>query len=614
MLLTGCGPTASDGSSGTSATGGSTVESRPADGSTDQKITYLTSTSPNGVTVQSPDESCLNTVDASQFGMDAGSEDNTDAFNLVLAYCAAFPNTKMVIPKGVYRFNSAEMLKLKEAKNVLIDAQGSEFIFRDIGLFRLSDCDTVEIRNLVIDWDWDYYRPANLVKVVDVGWNYADFEFTEVDSIQASDVVFETMNQFDPDTLTPGCAGGKEYFLTQLTTSKVENVSANVLRAYDMPILGSLNAGEYYLVRNYSCKSHAFDTSSSQNITYRNVTIYGSPGMGFVFGMGSGHIKLDGCVIGLRPGEENKRRLSTQADGVHCLNTSGHIWIENCDFSFMGDDGTNIHDNVGLLTSSVDSKTVVCQSNLLCEVGDTIEFLENSYAPTGVTAVITGKTAAGSDSIRLTFDKELPDSIQEGCILKNTKYDSSYYYIANNYYHENRARGILAQASQGLITGNKFFRTQGAAILVITDIAQGLWSEGTGVDTLTVSNNTFERCNVGNWTALIDIHTSIFGQSSEYPVMKNLLFENNTFIDFPSELFNITSADQVTIRGNSIQNPTNLLNGQPSRGGIRLQTSSNITISGNTYHASAHMQKSCMEPEVLAKVEGLKVSDNTWKE
>ena len=77
------------------------------------------------------------------------------------------------------------MLKLKEAKNVLIDAQGSEFIFRDIGLFRLSDCDTVKIRNLVIDWDWDYYRPANLVKVVDVGWNYVDFEFTEVDSIQA---------------------------------------------------------------------------------------------------------------------------------------------------------------------------------------------------------------------------------------------------------------------------------------------------------------------------------------------------------------------------------------------------------------------------------------------
>ena len=131
------------------------METKPADGSTDQEITYLTSTSPNGVTVQSPDESCLNTVDASQFGMDVGSEDNTDAFNLVLACCAAFPNTKMVIPKGVYRFNSAEMLKLKEAKNVLIDAQGSEFIFRDIGLFRLSDCDTVEIRNLVIDWDWD---------------------------------------------------------------------------------------------------------------------------------------------------------------------------------------------------------------------------------------------------------------------------------------------------------------------------------------------------------------------------------------------------------------------------------------------------------------------------
>lgn len=574
-----------------------------------QVISYLTSTSPNGVTVRAPKESCLKQVDAAQFGMDVKSSDNSSAFNMALAYCSMFPNTKLVIPKGVYYFNSSDMLNLKNAKNILIDGQGSEFIFRNTGLFRLADCDTVEICNLVIDWDWNYSRPANLVKVIGTGRDYIDFEFVEVENIQASDVVFETMNQFDAETLTPGCANGKEYFSAQLQHTKQENIAANVIRVYDMSI--SVNEGEYYLVRNFSYKSHAFDTSSSQNITYKNITIYSAPGMGFVFGLGSGHIKLDGCVIGLRPNTEKNRHISTQVDAVHCLNTSGNIWIENCDFSFMGDDGTNIHDNVGLIESIENGKTLICQNTFLCEVGDKITFLKDSFEPTYITATITAKTGSGT-TIKLSFDKDLSGKVKSGYIAQNTKYNSGSYYIANNYYHENRARGILAQASNGLITGNRFFRTQGAAILVVTDISTGLWSEGTGVDTLTVSKNTFNRCNVNNWTALIDIHTNINGTASAYPVMKNLIFEKNVFSDFPGELFHISSAETVIIRDNTIKNPTYLLNGQSTRGGISIQLASDILISNNTYYASAYMQKSCINPNVSATVKNTSFSGNQW--
>lgn len=586
-----------------------TSTTKKATTSTGKAMTYTTSTSPNGVTVRAPKDENLKVIDATVFGMSTASKDNSDAFTLALAYASEFPNSKIVIPKGVYQFNPSRTMTMKGATNVVIDGQGSEFIFRNQYLFYFSDCETVEVRNLVIDWDWDYYRPANLMKVINKTGSYIDFELPQVDTIDVSTIEFYTMNQYDPETLTPGVAGGRE-FHGPLSLSKIESLGGNKIRVHGLAGMGSMNVGEVYLTRNYACKAHCFETSNSQNFTYRNITIYSGPGMGFVFSNGSGHMMLKDCTIGLRPGEEYKRLLSTQADCVHALNTSGHLWIEGCDFSFSGDDGTNIHDNVAQVEKRINDSLLRITNTMPFAEGDTLAFLKSDYQPLNVTATITNK--AGT---QVLLDKELPASVQENCIVVNTRYDSSKYYIANNYYHEGRARGILAQSSDGLIINNRFYRNQGASILIVTDISTGLWSEGTGVENLTIKNNTFERCNVGNWTALIEIHANINGTVSTYPLMKNIAIEGNTFIDFPSKLLNITSADKITVKNNMVKNPTALANDNGNRGEISCHNASNITISGNTYYASPYMNKDYLVFEDSAfKVTNLKVEDNTWKE
>ena len=591
-----------------SGTNVSTSTTRKTTTTTAKAMTYITSTSPNGVTVRAPKDENLTIVDASTFGMNPASKDNSDAFMLALAYASQAPNSKIVIPKGVYRFSSSRTMILKEATNVVIDGQGSEFVISTPNLFYTKECETVEWRNLTIDWDWDSYRPANLMKVTEKTDSYIDFELPEVQTIDVNTLEFQSVNRFDPETLSAGVANGREFF--NVTHTKIESLGGNKIRVYGLSCHSGMNVGEIYLTRNFSCKAHCFETSKSHNVTYRNITIYSAPGMGFVFSNGSGHMMLKDCTIGLRPGEENKRRISTQADCVHALNTSGHLWIEGCDFSFAGDDGTNIHDNVAQVENRLSNTTLNITTTTQFEVGDTLAFLKEDYAPLNVTATITAKAGG-----QIELNKKLPESVQEDCIVVNTRYNSSKYYIANNHYHDGRARGILAQASDGLIENNRFSHTQGAAILIITDISTGLWSEGTGVDSLTVKNNSFERCNVNNWTALIEIHANVNGQRPKYPVMKNITIQGNTFIDFPSALLDITSADRVTIRNNVVKNPSPLTNDAGNRGEIASYAASNITITGNTYYASPYMPRDIFDfAESAIAVKNLKVEKNVWKE
>lgn len=585
----------------------STVKSTAASSSIENSkaVTY-TQTSPNGVSVLRIKDDNLKRMDASVFGMDTKSKDNSDAFMLTLAYASEFPDTIITIPKGIYYFKPSKVMKLIGAKNVIIDGQGSEFIFSTPYHFYISGCETVEWRNLKIDWNWDVYRPANLMKVVAKGSDYIDFLLPEVKKIDSSGLTFLTMNQFDPETLTPGVANGKEFYNMQV--SSVKNISDNVIRAYNLTGMGSMNIGEVYLQRNFACKCHCFETSDSQNVTYNNITIYGAAGMGFVFSNGSSHMKLYKCTIGLRPGTENTRRISTQADCVHSLQNKGHLWIEGCDFSFAGDDGTNIHDNIAQVVTRVSNTVLDITATMPFAKGDTLAFLTDEYLPLNFTAVIV--SAAGN---RITLDKSLPSSVKTNCIIQNKRFDSTKYYIANNYYHESRARGILAQSSDGLITGNKFYKTQGAPILIITDISTGLWSEGTGVNNLTISKNQFDHCNVNNWTALIEIKTNINGSYSRYKLMKNIVIENNTFLEFPSLLMNIISAQNVTVKNNIIKNNTALKNSILNRGGISITESTDINISDNNYYASDYMAKECMTPDSsLLTVKNLTVSGNKW--
>ncbi len=112
----------------------------------------------------------------------------------------------------------------------------------------------------------------------------------------------------------------------------------------------------------------------SSNITYNNISIYGACGMGYVFAYGSNHYQIINSYIGLRPGAEDKYRISTTADGIHITNTGGYFRIDNCDLSFCGDDILNVHSNMFHIESIDESRKIMQGTvpNKIVEPGQTI--------------------------------------------------------------------------------------------------------------------------------------------------------------------------------------------------------------------------------------------------
>lgn len=45
-----------------------------------------------------------------------------------------------------------------------------------------------------------------------------------------------------------------------------------------------------------------------------------------------------------KPGE--KRLISAAADGIHCNKSLGHLFLDQCEIMYQGDDALNVHDPI----------------------------------------------------------------------------------------------------------------------------------------------------------------------------------------------------------------------------------------------------------------------------
>ncbi len=540
-------------------------------------------------TVEMPDQAGRKIISAADFGVDPASKDNTEALNAAIRFCGTMENTTLIVPKGVYHFDHEDPVLMEGLHHFCFDGKGSEFIFTNIGFFRLRNCDHILIRGVIADWDWEKFRLASLMKIMSVSENgsFFDVEFPELESIK-TDITFDNMNQYDNITLTPGTENGKEFWPGSLEIQKAENGDMpNHLRIFPKPgSFKGIQTGDIFLVRHSHRRGFGFLASDCVHLTFQDVTMYSSTSGCFMISGISHHVRLDGCVIGLRPG--SNRRMSSDGDGVHVMQSKGYLIVENCDFSFMGDDDVNIHDTLGFICEKEDKRTLLLENNLPGETGDYLDIRRPDFSPVGTQIELAGRETVGK-GCRLIFREDLPDEVNESYLLLNQKFESSHYIIRNNYFHHNRARGLLLQCSHGLVEGNFFEGIQGAAIYVMMETLRRLWYEGSGVDDLTVRNNRFVNCNRNDWTSAIDIMAIIPDIRSSFPIFTNIKFEFNLFEDFPSGAFFIRKARNITIRNNIFRNPTARKVNKQNRGLIYIEKSSEIDIADNTWESSPYV-------------------------
>lgn len=531
-----------------------------------------------------PNEKSCRSVNASDFGVSTAADDNYSAFCKAIEYCKANPNITLKVDGGKYYFRTDKSIMLDGLENVLIDADGAQFIFENPNYFHIVNCNCIEIRGLGITWNLDVSRLASLVKIRNASKESQSFEleFTELNEVSA-DIPIMAFTKYDSETLTPGTRQDfKENYVYQFPGSikTVEKTGHNVLKVTHDGSLDNYTDGEIYLLRHHVYGGNAFNVYNTSNITFSGIKLYAVAGMGWLIENRSEHFQLLGCVIGLDP-EHDDNRISTTADGVHIANTNGKFRISGCDFSFMGDDDVNVHDNIATITDKLDEKTVEIYTNANnFAAGDTAIFSSKDFDRLGFSAEVTSV-----EGKKLTFDKELPDYIVKDCIVSNGSIDSGNYVISGNYFHENRARGLLLQSNNGLCENNMFYKIMANPIKVIMDISSGLWLEGTGVNGLVIRNNSFVECNVVEWSAQISISTNIDGKSADSTLFYNITVENNSFDNFYGRLVDASNVSNLKICGNRVNNKDGSYEARRGRIIIR-QSCSRVTISNNEYKAS----------------------------
>lgn len=507
--------------------------------------------------IERPKAEALNTVSGADFGMNAESEDNFEAFKSALQYCKAHSGTCLKLENGVYKINNRETFALHNYKDILIDGSGATLVFSNVlNPFSIADSDCVEIRNLKFDWDWEKKPLSDIVTVANANAKKNELDLIFRDREADENTIFSAISQCDPETFSYGAKRGtREDYIYQHPECivSVKKTDKNTLHVKHDGSFKKYENGETYILRHYVYDTEFMGISSSKNITVNGISLYGYPGSGFVVKRKTSHFQIINSYIGVNPGYKETRHTSLGADAIHIVNTDGCFNIENNDISGQGDDALNVHDGLGCADEVNGNEIMLTASGMLVEVGDTLGFCDDKFNLTDVKATVTAVEQIRYDYFRLTFDKKLDGIVEKNYIAFNTEYDSGNYIIRNNYIHENRARGFLLQSSNGLCENNTFYKTDMQAIKIVMDITRGLWYEGKGVDRLVIRNNKFEMCTYGRGQEVITIGTNLDGETAVSQPFTNIEITGNTFVDFPKYVLNANNVNGLTFTDNTVE-------------------------------------------------------------
>ena len=387
---------------------------------------------------------------------------------------------------------------------------------------------------------------------------------------------------------------------------------------------GHLTDGMHVVVRHwvYGCEKQegpAFncDGPGNEDLAFEDITIYQCPGHGFV-----GY----GCERGIRISRNRIQRrreknylVSATADGVHFGTMKGDLIVEDCDFSHHGDDSVNIHGTWMTVVSKLDARTLrlTCNWNdwhARLDAGDLIKFCEQRHsadigAPRRILSVEVEHPdlSHGQGTLQEThgrhkltnvytvvLDGDAPAELQPGDLIANVTRACSRFVIRNNYFHDHRARGMILQCTDGLVENNHIKNTMGSGFHLTSNLT--FWKEGYGAQRVILRGNLIEGCNFAMWErgpigrhmAAVTVAVETPQGLGEEPLHCDLLIEGNTVRNTPGLAFQISSAKNVVLRENRIEDSnlepfqgTGSAIGDSADGSIMVTKSTNVEITGN---------------------------------
>lgn len=535
---------------------------------------------PNGPVVNPADFGAVADGDAPPA---TGPDRNLAAFKAAIAKCRETGASKLTLPKGVYRLTSGEGITFEGLNDFVFDGGGSTLLFHQTSGgagMQIKKCNRAVFRNFNMDWDWTIDPLASVGRVTALARDSSYFETRFEGPAPLDPKRWVTMNPLDEKLLAPGA--GKE--LGGFTPTRIESLDPQTVRVW-LPHPVAPVVGQLYLLRHHIYDKHCILMNGNAHLSLQEVTIFSFPGIGFLVTGDQHHFELLHCRISY---PKNQRRcITTTSDGFHVDQSQGFIKLEDCDFGYTGDDTVNIHVNIHMGVRQVDGHTLVAMGivDWRCpfSAGDPVEIRNGDYSPTGFTGKLkSANWDSKANQTTLVFEQELPKRVAPDSMLFNHRFSSGNFIVRNCYFHENRARGILANTSDGLIEGNRFFHNQFAALHLIAEVNSS-WAEGFGAQNIVVRDNEFRTVNPSGATdaAAVYVSADVNGSPARYPLLKDLLLEGNTFLELPGPAITAASFENLVIRGNHIVDlgPA----AATMRGGIRAELGSGLWVDGNDW-------------------------------
>lgn len=541
-------------------------------------------------------------VRAKDFGITPEKTVHPKDINKAVEHCKKIGAAKLLFEKdAVYNIVGDSSIWIAGTRDFTFDANGSTFVFlkKKASNFWIADNVRIKICNLKIDWDWNKDPLASLVKITEVNdaEGYVEFKFVHYDDFPyAPDYVrCATLSAWDEAEKSVGVEGvmpfNYDMFSGKKPRPKFKWSTPNTIRFYGKTDHASAKVGRMFRMQHYYYDMNNFVMTANTHITLSDITVYSNPGHAFVQHGRQKFTHFERVKIVPKRGDE-KRVITCTADHYHIASSLGYIKLDGCEFSFGADDCINMHDNSSYGTKCGE-RSMHSRHNY-GKVGDPVEFRNTDYSPLGFTAKIVSKRRL-ENGYEISFDKPLPKTADNNYIIFNRAFDTRNVIVRNSYFHHNRARGILVLARDVLIENCKFKRNEMGAIKIETGYTQNTWCEGFGVNNIVVRGNSFDSCNqlgMRNWNFERDIFIGTYlkgdpsTEQTRYPIIRDILFEKNTFKDTFGMVATIGSAQNVVFSENVFTNETKRETPRDYRNSFFVMSSSDVKIVGNKFEKS----------------------------
>ena len=542
---------------------------------------------------------------------DKSGTQNIDGFSKMLTLVKTSvsdenPITKIDIPKGVYRFKSSKQyaIHLKYIANLVIDGNGSLFLFEDsdkaIGsaaFFGLEQCDTVELRNFSVDFDWDIYPLFVIGEVISSDTKNKTVTF-RIDSHKLPEkVAIGGGRTWDPALDNRSETVG---FIPSGSVTQTEVLDDHTLRVTYSSAKSAQNARagqcfQFYFKPNFNASG--FRMYYNKNVTLNGITIYSTPYEAAWSAVSDGYHIIDCKVI---PAEG--RRFSTYS-GFETHAVKGQVILEGCELYGICDDNMHLSNHfMGGENVKIDDYTMELRnlqtwsSRYYFAVGETLSLYDEEYRPLGwssviesVSSVLEGKNDMATYTVRFrdplptyveTTDKFFSDDFYEGSFI-----------IRNNSFGGGLCHALYIGLGNGTIENNTFDNFAYPSLVLTTVTRWGRWHIGVGVEDVVIRNNVMTRCNTAQRDpASFAIAAGRDEQPSDfYPVdnyvIRNVLVEDNVVDGSTGSAFAVMSAEDVIVKNNQFLNSNSLPATKPRRigwGNAFICNARRITWENNT--------------------------------